>query len=96
MANPYDYQRYLDLMRPPIGLPPRAGMSHGDIERYRLIRQEAEEAMWRDRHIQEYYDSCGGIHTDLRRAWQAESFIEGIKGLSDCRRGSYYQDPGRR
>lgn len=87
--NPYDYNRYFNLPKPAPEydpshiLTPRAGMSFAELENYRRIRREAEEAMrgqimWNTR--------SGTIYPDLRSAWNGAAIDEDRIGQPDCRK----------
>lgn len=88
--NPYNYQRYTDIGQPQLALPPKAGMSFEEIQEYRRIRRDADEAMRRDREMQEYYTQQGSIARSQRGACQIRAFEEGLVGRSDCGGGSAF------
>ncbi len=90
--NPYNSQRYLNTInRLPTSrqLPPKSGMSFADLQRYRAIRQEVEEANRR----QYWEDQYGFLHSSARRAMEAGLWQESVKGLSDCTHG-FWDDVG--
>jgi hypothetical protein len=79
--NPYNYQRYLDALRPP----ERRAVVSGSISLINEIndrRQEAEEVMRR----QIFYDYYGGVHRSREEMWAANAWIERSRGRQACQR----------
>ncbi len=87
--NPYNYQRYFDLPRPPvapIASPPTGlDLSYEEYERAFRLQEEAEEAGRRA----SYEDTRGFLHRTGRGALRSSVGYEAQNGFPDCTQGNW-------